>query len=62
MSVHAWHFCWLIDRFSVSWEIMPEALIQMVDDDKQAATRARQAMYEMRKIDIAALEVAFNNP
>lgn len=52
---------WLIDKFGLSWQIIPEALPRLVgSDDKAAAQRAHNAMMKMRKIDIAALEFAFN--
>ena len=52
---------WLIDKFGLSWQIIPEALPRLVDsDDKAAAQRAHNAMMNMGKIDIAALESAFN--
>ena len=51
---------WLIDRFGVSWQIVPEVLPRMMmAEDKAAAGRARDAMMRMGKIDIAALEAAF---
>lgn len=52
---------WLTDRWGVSWQIVPEALVAMqTAEDQVAAERARQAMYTMRKIDIAALRAAFD--
>ena len=52
---------WLTDRWGVSWQIVPQALIEIqTSDDQVAAERARQAMYKMNKIDIAALQAAFN--
>ena len=51
---------WCVDRFGVSWQIIPERLPQLLQaEDKTAAGRARDAMMKMRKIDIAALEAAF---
>lgn len=52
---------WLKDRFGVSWQIVPESLPKLLSDsDRQAADRALQAMLKMSKIDIKALEAAFN--
>jgi predicted 3-demethylubiquinone-9 3-methyltransferase (glyoxalase superfamily) len=52
---------WLIDRFGISWQIVPERLVELINDaDEAAAGRAREAMLQMNKIDIAAMEAAFN--
>ncbi|WP_263845588.1 VOC family protein [Roseobacter sinensis] len=51
---------WLKDRWGLSWQIYPRALLDMqASDDQVAAERARQAMYSMKKLDIAALDAAF---
>jgi predicted 3-demethylubiquinone-9 3-methyltransferase (glyoxalase superfamily) len=53
---------WLSDRFGVSWQIVPEILPRLLNDpDTATASRARTAMMQMKKIDIAALEAAFHS-
>ena len=50
---------WLKDRFGLSWQIVPAALLRLLGDaDRERAARAMQAMFGMRKLDIAALEEA----
>ena len=50
---------WLVDRFGLSWQIIPAALPALLfGPDRERADRAMQAMLGMRKIDIAALERA----
>jgi len=50
---------WLKDRFGLSWQIVPRRLVELLGDpDPAAATRVRDAMLAMRKIDVAALEAA----
>ena len=51
---------WLKDRYGISWQITPKRMVELVNhEDQTAATRAREAMFEMKKINIAALEAAF---
>jgi predicted 3-demethylubiquinone-9 3-methyltransferase (glyoxalase superfamily) len=50
---------WCKDRFGLSWQITPRALLDALrDPDRAAAKRAMQAMMGMKKIDIAAIERA----
>lgn len=50
---------WCKDRWGVSWQITPRALIAAISDpDPAAAQRAFAAMMGMGKIDIAAIEAA----
>ena len=51
---------WLTDKYGVSWQIVPERFVALLNhDDHVAAARAREAMLKMIKLDIAALEAAF---
>lgn len=50
---------WCKDRWGLSWQITPRALLEAIaDPDPAAARRAFDAMMTMRKIDIAAIEAA----
>ena len=50
---------WLVDKFGVSWQIVPTVLVKLLSDkDPKKAGRVMQAMLKMVKIDIAALEKA----
>ena len=53
---------WLKDRFGLSWQIVPSALVEMLQDkDAEKSNRVMQAMMQMRKIDIARLRQAYEN-
>ena len=50
---------WLKDRYGLSWQLVPTRLLELLaDPDPARAARAMQAMMDMRKIDIAAVEAA----
>jgi predicted 3-demethylubiquinone-9 3-methyltransferase (glyoxalase superfamily) len=50
---------WLKDQFGVSWQIVPTQLGQVLGNkDPEKAKKAMQAMLQMGKIDIQALEQA----
>ena len=54
---------WCKDKWGLSWQITPRALIAAIaDPDPAAARRAFEAMMEMGKIDIAAVEAAQRGP
>ncbi len=53
---------WLKDRFGVSWQIVPDVLGEMLSDpDQERAQRVLQAMLQMSKIDIKALQDAYDH-
>ena len=50
---------WCKDKWGLSWQITPRALTNAIaDPDRASARRAFEAMMQMRKIDIAAIEAA----
>lgn len=50
---------WCKDRWGFSWQITPRRLLELVNGtDLDAARRAMDSMMTMRKIDIAAIELA----
>jgi predicted 3-demethylubiquinone-9 3-methyltransferase (glyoxalase superfamily) len=51
---------WLKDRFGLSWQVVPERLLELLAaDDHAAVQRATEAMLRMKKLDIAGLQQAF---
>ncbi len=51
---------WLKDRFGLSWQIVPRALIEMMrHSDAERVRRLVSAMMTMSKLNVAALELAF---
>jgi len=52
---------WLVDKFGVSWQIVPAQLGRMLaDKDRGKSSRAMQAMMGMKKLDLAKLQAAFD--
>lgn len=52
---------WLTDKFGVSWQIVPVQLGKLLgDSDPAKAGRVMQAMLQMKKIDIAGLQRAYD--
>ncbi|GAA2624314.1 VOC family protein [Actinomadura fulvescens] len=52
---------WLKDRFGLSWQIIPRILTDLLaDKDPARSERVMKAMFTMKKIDIQALQAAYN--
>ena len=51
---------WLRDRFGVSWQVVPVTLREMISDtDSEKVGRVMTALFPMKKLDVEALERAY---
>ena len=51
---------WVLDKYGVSWQIVPPILGDMLNDkDTDKSRRVLNAMLQMKKIDIKALQQAY---
>ncbi|GEL94561.1 VOC family protein [Cellulomonas composti] len=53
---------WLKDRFGLSWQVVPQRLMELTlspDADPEGAARATQVMLTQHKIEIAPIEAAY---
>ena len=51
---------WLKDKYGVSWQIIPAALMEMLQDkDPEKSKRVMEAMLQMQRIDVKALRRAY---
>lgn len=51
---------WLKDKFGLSWQVVPVALLEMLDDpDPARVKRVTAVMLQQKKMDIAELEQAY---
>ena len=55
------HQCgWLTDKFGLSWQIIPDGLLDCINgDDQEGSQRAMEAMFQMKKLDINVLRKAY---
>ncbi|MGZ9143338.1 MAG: VOC family protein [Candidatus Binatia bacterium] len=52
---------WLKDKFGLSWQVVPSALVEMLQDpDPEKSKRVMAAMMQMGKIDITRLKQAYD--
>lgn len=50
---------WLKDKYGVSWQIVPTALDELLDDpDAEKGRRVTEALLQMKKLDLPALQAA----
>ena len=53
---------WLKDKYGVSWQVVPLPLTElMASSDAPRVKRMTEAMFKMKKLDIATLEKAYNS-
>lgn len=53
---------WLKDKYGISWQIVPKQMGELMgDQDKEKAGRVMDAMLQMKKIDIARLQKAYDD-
>lgn len=51
---------WLKDRYGLSWQVIPQEMLEwMVDPDKARRERVFAAMLQMKKLDLAAARRAY---
>jgi predicted 3-demethylubiquinone-9 3-methyltransferase (glyoxalase superfamily) len=51
---------WLKDKFGVSWQVVPNILVKMLQDkDSKKTENVMRAMLQMQKLDIQALTKAY---
>jgi predicted 3-demethylubiquinone-9 3-methyltransferase (glyoxalase superfamily) len=50
---------WLKDRYGLSWQVIPPGFVEIMSDpDPARVQRAMEAMFQMKKLDVAALRAA----
>jgi predicted 3-demethylubiquinone-9 3-methyltransferase (glyoxalase superfamily) len=51
---------WLKDKYGLSWQVVPRKIVEWFGDPNEKSERAMAALMQMKKLDIAALENAYN--
>lgn len=53
---------WITDQFGVTWQIVPKRFMELIrDEDPRKVQAVMDAMMTMVKLDVAALERAYDN-
>jgi predicted 3-demethylubiquinone-9 3-methyltransferase (glyoxalase superfamily) len=51
---------WLKDKYGLSWQVVPVAMIELISDpDPEKSGRVMEAMLQMKKLDIEKLKQAY---
>jgi predicted 3-demethylubiquinone-9 3-methyltransferase (glyoxalase superfamily) len=50
---------WLKDKYGLSWQVAPAKMVEWFGEPNEKSERAMAAMMTMKKLDIAALEKAY---
>jgi predicted 3-demethylubiquinone-9 3-methyltransferase (glyoxalase superfamily) len=53
---------WVKDKFGVSWQIVPKMMDEFLKGSEEQADRVTKTFMPMKKLDIAALKAAFEQP
>ncbi len=54
---------WIKDKFGLSWQIVPTLLLELLSDpDPEKVARVMKAMLKMQKLEMHALQQAYDNP
>jgi len=51
---------WLKDKYGLSWQVVPRKMVEWFGEPNEKSERLMTALLEMGKLDIAALEKAYN--
>ena len=52
---------WLVDAFGLSWQVVPSLLMRLLSNpDREKAGRAQAAMMQMKRLNLQALQDAFD--
>jgi len=53
---------WIADKYGLSWQVVPTELSEMMSDpDRTKAKRMSDALFKMKRIDIAELKRAYDS-
>lgn len=51
---------WLKDKYGLSWQVVPKKMVDWFKEPNEKSERVMTALLQMKKLDLAALEKAYN--